>query len=130
MKIISLIFALTAFAQPEPNLRFQYVPNEGGEILQCTHKRIRDLPDWEVNCGSKQFVAHVILRHYHRKDHSSMELLYWVTARSEDKRKPPLFHSTTAWIHLKERGEAARISLSQGVENDYASLVMEWRSDN
>jgi hypothetical protein len=118
--------ALTA-ALPEPKFRFQYVPNEGAGIHRCTHERIRDLPDWEITCEGlkKKFVAHVIIRHHHKDSRSSIEILYWVTDRGDTNTTPPKFHSTTAWIHLTKPGEAGRISLSQGIENDYASLALE-----
>lgn len=135
MIILPILFSVLSFASPqkmpEPNFRFHYAPNESGEIHNCTHKRIRDLPDWEVICeGIKtKFAAHVIIRHYHRKDRSSIEILYWVTDRGENSSTAPKFHSTSAWVHLSKPGEAARLSLSQGVENDYASLVLDWHAD-
>jgi len=134
MTILSLFFSLWAQAAvlPEPNFRFQYSPNESGEIRRCTHERIRDLPDWEITCEGmkKKFVAHVIIRHYHRESNSSIEILYWVTDRGETSSTAPKFHSTTAWIHLTKPGQAGSMSLSQGVENDYASLVMDISLDN
>lgn len=126
MNLLNLLFTTLAFALPDPELKFQYVPNEGGEVLNCTHKRIRDLPDWEVNCGPKRFAAHVIIRSVQRNQSSSWEILYWVTARNEKK---PLFHSTTARVHFAHPTKAMAFSLSQGVENDYASLVMELKGD-
>lgn len=130
MSLLSLLFAILSFASVEDaNLRFQYVPNEGGEIRNCTHQRIRDLPDWSIRCEGmkKEFAAHVVIREHQRGASTSFEILYWVTDRGENSTTRPIFHSTTTWVHLKKAGEAASLSLSQGVENDYASLVMEWK---
>lgn len=131
MAILSLLFASLAFAMPEPNFRFQYVPNEGAAATPCEHKRIRDLPDWEVNCDgpgvSKRFVAHVIFRDTQRETTSSLEILYWVTQRGSDSAIPPKFHSTTARMHFIGKAEPMVMTFEQGVENDSASLELSWR---
>lgn len=131
MKPFILFFALlssTAFALPEPDFRFSYEPNEGAEGVNCTHERIRDLPDWKIRCPffgeTKEFTAHVVLREMPRKEGTLLEILYWVTAPGEAPGKAPKFHSTSALIRLKGESSLSGLSLAQGVENDYASLVL------
>jgi hypothetical protein len=131
MTIFSLLFAAISFANPEPNFTFQYVPNEGEVATPCVHKRIRDLPDWEVICEGprvkKRFVAHVIIRDVQREKTSSVELLYWVTQRGLDSVTPPKFHSTTALMHFEGKAAPMAMTLFQGVENDFASLRLTWK---
>lgn len=131
MLIQTLLLSCLAFAMPEPDFSFQYVPNEGEAATPCEHKRIRDLPDWEVNCDgpgvSKRFAAHVIFRETKRETTSSLEILYWVTQRGLDSVTPPKFHSTTARMHFKGVAEPMVMTFEQGVENDSASLQLVWR---
>jgi hypothetical protein len=131
MITLSLLLATLSFAQPEPDFRFQYVPNEGEVATPCEHKRIRDLPDWEVNCDGpgvkKRFVAHVIFRETQRESSSSLEILYWVTQRDLNPSVPPKFHSTTARMHFKGNAAPMMMTFEQGVENDMASLQLNWR---
>lgn len=119
------LFSLPALAQPDSHMRFRYVPNEGMPSVECTHKRIRDLPDWDVRCGEKKFAAHVIIREFQTTEEprTSLELLYWVTERNAPS---PIFSSHTSWIRLKKGTNIDSLVLSQSVENDYASLTLEW----
>lgn len=122
--LLSSIFAFASEAT-EPNFLFRYQPNEAPAIA-CKHERIRDLPDWLVTCQdgreTKVFVAHVIIRETLREKDASLEILFWVTDRNEKK---PKFTSGTSLIHLKQRSALAGVTLSQGVENDSAQLVLE-----
>src|SRR5690606_38290572 len=96
--IALLIFAFSTFiplaSEAEEKFRivseqmsFQYMSNDGSVILDCSHARIRDLPDWEVVCGKgtpmvKEFVAHFIAREMPQgPQRTSFEVLYWVTER-------------------------------------------------
>ncbi len=121
--LFALLFALTGSAADD-NMRFRYQPTELA-ATHCTHKRIRDLPDWQVRCGEKEFVAHVIIREYRREEEPrvSYEILYWVTDRNGPTTR---FHSGTSWIRLKKPTSLDSLTLSQGVENDYASLELDW----
>lgn len=134
MKAISLsvlLFAApSAFALPEPNMHFSYQPNEGFAAVNCRHERIRDLPDWRVKCNflgtEKEFTAHVILREYAKADgNSGVELLYWVTEPGKHPNSPVNFHTTSAFLGFKGNSKLADLSIGQGVENDYASLVLD-----
>jgi hypothetical protein len=121
-----LLFAWHAEAKGEDLLRFRYVPNEG-LALTCSHERIRDLPDWRVSCGGeKSFTAHVIVRESEGEAGARLEIHYWVTAPGENERAPRKFHSTTALLHLNKGAETRSMILFQGVENDQASLVLDW----
>ena len=117
---------LTKFSHADI-VKFRYVPAEM-PATECTHKRIRDLPDWTVRCGEKTFTAHVIVR-IHKRDFepkTALEILYWVTEPSQRRGKPATFHSSSFWIRLKGEASSHSMVLAQGIENDYASLDMEW----
>lgn len=117
----------SAAASAAPLLKFTYVPNEGAEMRNCTHKPIRDLPDYEVFCGDKSFTAHVIVRELNGGPQTKLELLYWVTEPGETDRAPPKFHGSSVWIRLADnKSSFASVSLAQAVENDYASLTLDW----
>lgn len=110
-------------------MEFRYEPNEGGDFLECTHKKIRDLPDWDIVCGpkgEKKFSAHVIVRPFFRESapQTTVEILYWVIEPGKTPTSVHTFHSSTFMVRLKEKTDLYSVSLSQGVENDYASLVL------
>jgi hypothetical protein len=124
-------FLLTHLAFAQPTMTFTYEPAEGQEPSPCTYEQIKDLPDYDVTCatpfGVKNFGAHVIVREFPHasKGDTGVEILYWVTERGDAQRK---FHSTSALFHLKGSTTLADFSLSQGVENDFASLALGWRN--
>ncbi len=121
-----LFFAVQALASD--HFSFRYQPAEGAPELACRHEQIRDLPDWRVACGEdgqKKFTVHLVVREIPRDSGRALEILYWVTEPGPTDRSPPIFHSSTFWLRLK--GEPESFVLSQGVENDYASLVLDWR---
>lgn len=131
----ALFFSLTegraALPANAENFRFRYEPVEGEAATLCTHKKIRDLPDWNVVCetgyGKKTYSVHLIVREYPRAGETGVEILYWVSEPGETPTSPHKFHSTSALLHL--RGEKAGLGdfiMSQGVENDFASLVLSW----
>jgi hypothetical protein len=128
LKLITAFLLLTAAsARAEPLLKFQYVPNEGTDIRDCEHKQIRDLPDYDVQCGTdKRFTAHVVVRELQGGPQTKFEILYWVTAPGDTERAPRKFHGTSAWIRLKDKSGLASFSLAQAIENDYASLTLDW----
>lgn len=111
-------------------MSFSYEPSES-EPSSCTHEQIRDLPDWQVICftpsGKKEFVAHVVVKESQRDEEpkTTLEILYWVTQRRENTS--PLFHSGTSMMRLNKSSSIESMRLSQSVENDYASLVMDWK---
>lgn len=115
------------------SMKFAYVPHEASDlpnagVLECTHERIRDLPDWKVVCGGgeKVFTAHVVLRIGKREDapKTVIEILYWVTAPGETPTSVRKYHSTSALVYLNEPTDMAKLNISQGVENDMATLTM------
>lgn len=119
-----MLLSFTAQAKME----FRYEPNEG-EFLECSHKKIRDLPDWDIECGKKgekKFSAHVIVRPFYREfePQTTVEILYWVIEPGKTPTSVHTFHSSTFMVRLKEKTDLYSVSLSQGVENDYASLVL------
>ncbi len=117
----------------QPNqLRFHYQSADGEIQLTCAHKRIRDLPDWRVICGSgtkleKEFAVHLVVLKGKRPLQSEIwyRFLYWVTDRQSDAR--PVFNSTSLLLNLKEGSKPNSLSLDQGVENDYAQLSLVFR---
>jgi hypothetical protein len=111
----------------KPSMFFQYVPNDGPEFTQCEYGQIRDLPDYEVTCGEKKFTAHVIVRQMQGGLGTAFEVLYWVTEPAAPPAKGPRFNATSTWLRIKDKSSISSLSLSQAVENDYASLMMDWR---
>ncbi len=111
-------------------LSFQYVTNDGGISLDCVHSQIRDLPDWEVVCGKgtslqKKYTVHFVTKQYHKSVQplTTLEYLYWVTEWESAK---PVYNSNSFWISLKEKVSLHSIRLYQGIENDYADLVLDY----
>ncbi|MCO5142541.1 MAG: hypothetical protein M9962_05570 [Oligoflexia bacterium] len=127
---LSLLIVTISHAIDTEQLSFRYTPNEGSSSA-CEAKPIRDLPDWEIICdtdyGKKIFAAHIVLREFSSEHRSHLEILYWVTARSEGLNNPPKFHSTTSRMTFSNKAKPEEIHLSQGIENDFASLDMRWK---
>jgi len=123
--MISLLFPLWALAAPL--FQFSYEPVEGEAASACEFKQINDLPDYAVKCKTpydvKTYTAHVVVREYQRAGDTGAEVLYWVTEPGE----PNKYHSTSALLHLTGKTSLSDFSLSQGVENDMASLVLSWK---
>lgn len=130
-----LLLPLISYGQstvlPDNRLRFDYISQDGQIHYPCTHKRIRDLPDWEVVCKStngivRTFAAHVVVVRGQRQPQSGpgiwYEILYWVTDR-QDKNKP-VFHSSSMTFNLTPTSHLQAFRIFQGVENDYAALVL------
>lgn len=111
-------------------MHFRYQPVEGETATNCQHTQIRDLPDWKVICstayGTKTYTAHVIVRQYNNATKTGLELLYWVTEPGETPTSVHKFHSTSALMKFKGSTELLDFSLSQGVENDMATLDLSW----
>ncbi len=129
MKTIFLVLLIASFSfayeLKDKEMGFMYIPFEGGGEMSCTHSRIRDLPDWKVNCGKKEFAAHIVIREYQKSSEpqTGLEILYWITDRNSPS---PIFNSGTHWINLKKKTSLDSLILSQGVENDYANVQFEW----
>lgn len=128
--ILLLFLSWMSFAIPLPTLHFTYQPVEGDASTHCSHEKIRDLPDYQVVCGTpdgkKVFTAHVIVRGHSGVDKTGLELLYWVTAPGETPTSPHKFHSTTALMRFSGQTSLQEFRLSQGIENDMAWLVLDW----
>ncbi len=131
MKLVSLLFVLLISSPALADtvkMWFRYTPSDGIGILECTHERIRDLPDWRVNCGNgqKTFTAHVVVRLYQRGENpqTGLEVLYWVTEPGETPTSVRKYHSTTMFLKLTNKTGVHSLRLDQGVENDQASLQL------
>lgn len=121
----------------EGHLKFRYSSQDGEFQLECSHKRIRDLPDWEVICKNevgirKVFAAHIVLNKGRRlnnevKPSRWYELLYWVTDRKA--QNAPRFHSSSLILQASDESEINQFQLHQGVENDYASLILDLKTN-
>lgn len=124
----------TPAAEPKAvSMKFTYVPHEAPDlpnagVLECKHERIRDLPDWKVVCGAdeKEFTAHVVLRIGKREEapKTVLEILYWVIEPGDTPTSVRKYHSTSSLLYLSEPTDMAKLNISQGVENDMATLTM------
>ena len=112
-------------------LKFQYMSSDGEIQLDCHHSRIRDLPDWEVVCGKgtptvKKFAVHFVANKGSRLQEPKVwyEFLYWVTDRQQSEK--PAFSSTSMTLNLNSGSVPHSLRLYQGIENDYASLIVDY----
>lgn len=120
--------------QPDPgrDFEFSYESSDGEIALECKHWLENDLPmDWKVLCGpgtplEREFLVHLIIRGYRRaaKPQQAYEILYWVINRSTEFKSR--YTSSTSWIELDTESRLHQMSLSQGVENDYAQLKLRF----
>ena len=135
--LLQLVLATLAFsshpsAQQSDRLRFTYQPMEDVGT-ECSHKQIRDLPDYAVECvtpyGIKLFTAHVVVREAPREKNTGVEVLYWVTAPGDTETSPRKFDSSSLLLNVAGKTKLEDFSFSQGVENDAAYLTLGWRRD-
>ncbi len=148
--ILSFVFSSAAFASTprngfsligpkqiqEEDVTFSYSSSDGGFELKCTHVFDKpELNDWDVWCGKgtpnlRQFRVHFLARHYQNRNtkQSAYEVLYWVIDRNQPTSKA--FSSTSSWIEFKNISELNLLSFSQGVENDYAFLKLDFKPKN
>ena len=138
--MLAFLFSSLVWAAPSPlaglpvtdaNLSFEYTSNDGEITLSCKHSQVQyDLPDWSVVCGKgtkleKKFGVHFVVTRGNRPTEPKTwyEFLYWVT----DRQKPsPIFSSSSMTINLNGNVTTHSIRLYQSVENDYASLIINY----
>lgn len=117
----------------EDDVVFTYTSNDGTLDLKCAH--VFDKPeanDWDVWCGKgtkwlRQFRVHFLVRKFASRasQRSAFEVLYWVIDRDQPTSKS--FSSTSSWIQFKNSSDLEKMSFSQGVENDYAYLTVDFK---
>lgn len=115
----------------EDEVTFSYSSSDGEFTLKCTHYLHEPiLHDFDVWCGKgtkhlRTFRVHFLARQHARADGgSAVEVLYWVIDRDEKPRK---FSSGSTWMNFRNPTDLERMTFSQGVENDYAYLNVEYR---
>lgn len=138
--MFALLFSSLVWAAPSPiagipvndsHLSFEYTSNDGEINLKCKHSQVKyDLPDWDVVCGKgtkleKKFGVHFVVTRGSRpvEPKTWYEFLYWVTDRQNTVR---FFSSSSMTINLNEDVTTHSIRLYQSVENDYASLIINY----
>lgn len=131
--LVSSSFVAKAQSQvlDDSRLRFDFVSHDGQTLIPCRHQRIRDLPDWQVQCKgpnglTKTYAAHVVLTRGVRPPQLGQgiwyEILYWVTDRKNNQK--PVFHSSSMTLNLSPSSQLQSFRIYQGVENDFGSLVL------
>lgn len=131
-----LLLLLTPFAFAQAlttdQMRFSYQPMEDVGT-ECSHKQIRDLPDYAVECvtpyETKLFTAHVIVRESVREKNTGLEVLYWVSAPGDTPTSPHKFDSSSLLLNMAGKTSLENFSFSQGVENDGAYLTLGFKTD-
>lgn len=115
------------------DINFNYSSADGEIQLKCDfYFAAPELHDWNVWCGKgtalfRTFRVHLLFREYRHTvlEKSAYEVLYWVTDRDQPIQKA--FSSTSSWLEFNNISSMSKISLSQGVENDYALLTMTYQ---
>lgn len=118
--------------KPE-EIKFRYQPNDDAGV-PCQHKKHREPWDWKVVCEKgyykKEFLVHLLMRKYRRSGTDSLEILYWLTNRKPNNKRPndiPEFTGTTLMLDFNEGLMEQRIRMGQQVDNDFASLVLVFK---
>lgn len=116
----------------ESEVKFSYSSADGEFTLKCTHYLHEPaLHDFDVWCGKgtshlRTFRVHFLARQHEKPQlgKNSLEVLYWVIDRDQDMTRK--FSSGSTWINFKNKSDIERMNFSQGVENDYAYLSVEY----
>jgi hypothetical protein len=112
---------------------FSYASADGEFSLKCTHYLDKpETHDFDVWCGKgtpylRTFRVHFMVRQHDKPDQgkSAFEVLYWVIDRDQEASRK--FSSGSSWIGFRNPSDLERMNFSQGVENDYANLTVEYR---
>ena len=88
--------------KPE-EIKFRYQPNDDAGV-PCQHKKHREPWDWKVVCEKgyykKEFLVHLLMRKYRRSGTDSLEILYWLTNRKPNNKRPnDIPHEKTRFQH-------------------------------
>jgi hypothetical protein len=113
---------------------FSYASADGEFNLKCTHYLDKpETHDFDVWCGKgtpwlRTFRVHFMVRQHDKPNEgkSAFEVLYWVIDRDQ-KDASKKFSSGSTWISFRNPSDLERMSFSQGVENDYANLSVDYR---
>lgn len=123
-----------AFPELDALIRFSYETHDGSTVLECKHYPRSSVDgesnhDWDVLCGAdgvkpRRYGVHLLVREWHRerRPRTAFEILYWVTDRNNGALSS--FSSTSLRLTVDERSPMSELSMSQSLENDYASLVL------
>jgi hypothetical protein len=119
----------------DTDVTFSYISNDGSIQLKCDqYFADTTLNDWDVWCGKgtnmfRQFRVHFLVRQYQSKvgEKSAFEILYWIIDRKQPSVTSETFKSNTTWIQFRNLSDLDLFTLSQGVENDYAYLVLSFK---
>jgi hypothetical protein len=139
---LSMFFVLKAKAVPDPlpssdildRIEFRYESNDGSFTLSCKHW-IGNFSggDFSVACGKgqgtgeiKNYSVHLRIRTVPKGTLTIFELMYWITDRNV-KTPVPAFASHSQLFTVSKVAEIHELQMSEGVENDYAQLVMRYK---
>lgn len=119
------LFTTSVFANlRDDQIRFKYASFDGQIVHQCTHKKINEWYDWEVNCADKVFSAHISLKKhfYEIQPKTIYEIMFWIT----NKTNPTKLDGTgsTIWVELNKQSDYSKITVSQSTEADTAGLFL------
>ena len=116
--------------QLEPkSIEFTYQSNlEPFATGECQHQKSPvGLFEWDVRCviegQVRKYAVHLAVSYYQKTQHglSAYEVLYWVTDWTSATK--PISDSSTIWFHNSHKeNRATVVEVSQGIENDIASL--------
>jgi len=113
-------------------IEFYYQNSDGTIELECKHWIGNFYSgDFEVACGKgtqlfKQYAAHVVVRSFSRGDQTTFEILYWITDKNV-KGSVPSFSSHSQLFTVDRGTKIREFQMSQGIENDYAQLVLKYK---
>ncbi len=118
----------------ESEVTFSYASADGEFTLKCTHYLDKpETHDFDVWCGKgtpylRTFRVHFLLRQHDKPEQgkSAFEVLYWVIDRDQ-RDASRKFSSGNTWISFRNPSDVERMNFSQGVENDYAYLSVDYR---
>lgn len=134
--LIPLLASASAWAKAAPlalppeAVQFRYVSSDGDFQLDCKHYESAAPHGFRVVCGAgtvhqREYAVHLIVRGFRRAQvpRVSYEILYWITDRNVPIQRA--FSSGTSWIRFNDASDAHSMTLTQSVENDYASLWVD-----
>ena len=115
-------------------LELAYESSDGETYLPCQVADENPLAhDFRVKCGEqngkalREYTVHLWVSEYTKSisPRMSLEILYWVTDWRDFRS--PVSHSSTFWLHFDDPTNLQGMELSQGVDQDLASLRLKFR---
>ena len=116
-------FANTVDLKPD-DVTFDFMSSEGAFWNDCTHKKLEEPHQWEVQCPDStiKFKVHLLLKEYYNDNEVTYEFHFWAD-REQDKKIQTRTQST--WLTVDKGTKTRKIIGYLGFDEDSTQFRIE-----